>query len=119
MQIKTIEPNETVGYGRKFKAIKSTRIATVPIGYADGIPRVWGTKNGYVLINNKKAPITGSICMDMLMVDVSDIACQEGDEVIVFGEELSVQIIADSIDTISYEIFTGISQRVKRIFFEE
>lgn len=119
MQIKTIEPNETVGYGRKFKAIKSTRIATVPIGYADGIPRVWGAKNGYVLINNKKAPITGSICMDMLMVDVSDIACQEGDEVIVFGEELSVQIIADSIDTISYEIFTGISQRVKRIFFEE
>ncbi len=119
MQIKTIEADESVGYGRRYRAIRSTQIATVPIGYADGIPRIWGAKNGYVIINGMKAPIIGSICMDMLMVDVSAIDCEEGDEVILFGEELSAQIIADAIETISYEIFTGISQRVKRIFFEE
>lgn len=119
MQVKGIEVAESVGYGRRFRAVQPTKIATVPIGYADGIHRVWGSNGGYVLIQGQKAPITGSICMDMLMVDVSAINCKEGDEVIVFGEDLPTTVIAEAIHTIPYEILTSVSQRVKRIFFEE
>ncbi|WP_353119716.1 bifunctional UDP-N-acetylmuramoyl-tripeptide:D-alanyl-D-alanine ligase/alanine racemase [Myroides odoratus] len=119
MQVKEINTAESVGYGRRFRAEHPTKIATVPIGYADGIHRIWGSNGGYVLIQNKKAPITGSICMDMLMVDVTDIHCHEGDEVIIFGEDLPTTIIAEAIQTIPYEIITSVSQRVKRIFFEE
>lgn len=119
MQVKEIETAESVGYGRRFRASKPTKIATVPIGYADGIHRVWGSNGGYVMIQNKKAPITGSICMDMLMVNVTEIDCAEGDEVIIYGEELPTTVIAAAIHTIPYEIITSVSQRVKRIFFEE
>ncbi|QQU03691.1 bifunctional UDP-N-acetylmuramoyl-tripeptide:D-alanyl-D-alanine ligase/alanine racemase [Myroides odoratus] len=119
MQVKEIDTAESVGYGRRFRAEHPTKIATVPIGYADGIHRVWGSNGGYVLIQNQKAPITGSICMDMLMVDVTAINCREGDEVIIFGEDLPTTIIAEAIHTIPYEIITSVSQRVKRIFFEE
>lgn len=119
MQVKEIEAGESVGYGRRFRATQSTKIATVPIGYADGVHRLWGSKGGYVLIQNQKAPITGSICMDMLMVDVTQIDCKEGDEVVIFGENLPTTIIAKAIETIPYEIITSVSQRVKRIFFEE
>lgn len=119
MQVKEIDTAESVGYGRRFRAEHPTKIATVPIGYADGIHRVWGSNGGYVLIQNQKAPITGSICMDMLMVDVTAINCKEGDEVIIFGEDLPTTIIAEAIHTIPYEIITSVSQRVKRIFFEE
>ncbi|WP_158962228.1 bifunctional UDP-N-acetylmuramoyl-tripeptide:D-alanyl-D-alanine ligase/alanine racemase [Myroides fluvii] len=119
MQVKEIEAAESVGYGRRFRAARPTKVATVPIGYADGIHRVWGSNGGYVLVQNKKAPITGSICMDMLMVDVTAIECKEGDEVIIFGEDLPTTVIADAIHTIPYEIITSVSQRVKRIFFEE
>ncbi|CAM4087098.1 bifunctional UDP-N-acetylmuramoyl-tripeptide:D-alanyl-D-alanine ligase/alanine racemase [Flavobacterium antarcticum] len=118
-QIRTIEKNESVGYGRKFVAIQSMKIATIPIGYADGISRLWGNEIGYVMINNQKAPILGSICMDMLMVDCSGINCTEGDKVIVFGENPSVKEIAKKTHTIPYEILTSISQRVKRIFYRE
>ena len=119
MQIKEIDAGESVGYGRRFRATQPTKIATVPIGYADGIHRVWGSNGGYVLIQQQKAPITGSICMDMLMVDVSAIHCKEGDEVIIFGEDLPTTVIAEAIHSIPYEILTSVSQRVKRIFFEE
>ncbi|MDM1044046.1 bifunctional UDP-N-acetylmuramoyl-tripeptide:D-alanyl-D-alanine ligase/alanine racemase [Myroides sp. 1354] len=119
MQVKEIETGESVGYGRRFRATGKTKIATVPIGYADGIHRLWGSNGGYVLIENQKAPITGSICMDMLMVDVTAIDCREGDEVIIFGADLPTTIIAEAIHTIPYEIITSVSQRVKRIFFEE
>ncbi len=119
MQVKEIEEAESVGYGRRFRAEQPTKIATVPIGYADGIHRVWGSNGGYVLIQHQKAPITGSICMDMLMVDVSSINCKEGDEVIIFGEDLPTTVLAEAIHTIPYEILTSVSQRVKRIFFEE
>lgn len=118
-QIRTIEKNESVGYGRKFVAIKSMKIATIPIGYADGISRLWGNEIGYVMINNQKAPILGSICMDMLMVDCTGINCTEGDKVIVFGPNPSVKEIAEKTHTIPYEILTSISQRVKRIFYRE
>ncbi|TPD65354.1 bifunctional UDP-N-acetylmuramoyl-tripeptide:D-alanyl-D-alanine ligase/alanine racemase [Flavobacterium microcysteis] len=118
-QIRTIQAGESVGYGRRFMAEKETRIATIPIGYADGIRRSWGNQVGYVLIKNQKAPIVGSICMDMLMVDVSAIDCLEGDPVIIFGENPNVTYIADKLGTIPYEILTGISHRVKRVFYRE
>ncbi len=118
-QIRTIQAGESVGYSRRFIADKPTKIATIPIGYADGISRHWGNGVGYVLIKNKKAPIVGSICMDMLMVDVSEIDCKEGSEVILFGENLSVSFMANQLTTIPYEIMTSISQRVKRVFCRE
>lgn len=119
LQIKDIEVGESVGYSRRFRAETATRIATLPVGYADGISRAWGNGKGYVLINGKKAPIVGSICMDMMMVNVTDIACSEGDKAIIFGENPKVTTIASAIGTIPYEILTGISQRVKRVFFKE
>ncbi|HLP65839.1 bifunctional UDP-N-acetylmuramoyl-tripeptide:D-alanyl-D-alanine ligase/alanine racemase [Flavobacterium sp.] len=118
-QVRTIHEGESVGYSRRFMATKTTKIATIPIGYADGISRHLGNGVGYVTIKNKKAPIVGSVCMDMLMVDVTDIDCKEGNEVIIFGKDPSVQFIAKQLGTIPYEIMTSISQRVKRIFYRE
>ena len=118
-QIRSIKPGESVGYGRRFIAEKPTKIATIPIGYADGISRLWGNEIGFVTINNQKATIVGSICMDMLMVDVTGIPCNEGDSVIIFGKSPSVNFIAEKTHTIPYEILTSISQRVKRIFYRE
>ncbi len=118
-QIRNIDTGESVGYGRRFIAEKPTRIATIPIGYADGISRHWGNGLGYVTINNSKATIIGSICMDMLMVDITEINCKEGDEVILFGESPTVSFIASKLNTIPYEILTSISQRVKRVFYRE
>lgn len=118
-QIKEIKKGETVGYGRKGKAEKDIKIATVPIGYADGYNRKLGNGNGYMLINGEKAPTIGNICMDMCMLNVSGINCKEGDEVLVFGEELPITIIAEQLNTIPYEILTSISRRVKRIYFQE
>ena len=118
-QIRIINKGESVGYGQKFIAKKETKIATIPIGYADGIFRSWGNEVGFVLIRGQKATIVGSICMDMLMVDVSNFYCYEGDEVVLFGENLSVSLIAKSLNTIPYEILTSISQRVKRIFYRD
>jgi alanine racemase len=118
-QIRTIQAGESVGYGRRFIADKPTKIATIPIGYADGISRHWGNGVGYVTINNQKATIVGSICMDMLMVDCSEINCKEGDAVIIFGESPTVAFMANQLQTIPYEILTSISQRVKRVFYRE
>jgi alanine racemase len=117
-QIRTVNENESIGYNRKFMVKKQMKIATIPIGYADGIRRAWGNEKGYVLIHNQKATILGNICMDMLMVDVTFIPCEERDEVIIFGENPHVQEIASVCDTIPYEILTSISQRVKRIFYK-
>lgn len=118
-QIRTIESGESVGYGRGFIAKKTTVVATIPIGYADGISRHWGNEVGFVTIDGQRAPIVGSICMDMLMADVSGIVCKEGDKVVIFGESPTVIEIAKALQTIPYEILTGISQRVKRIFYRE
>ena len=118
-QIRTISSGESVGYGRRFIAEKMTKIATIPIGYADGISRRWGNGLGYVTINNQKAYIVGSVCMDMLMVDVSEIDCNEGDSVVIFGKDPTVTLLAEKLNTIPYEILTGISQRVQRVFFRE
>jgi alanine racemase len=119
-QIKKIKAGETVGYGRKAKVKKDSTIATVRIGYADGYSRILGNGVGKMWIQNKLVPVIGNVCMDMTMLDVTGIKnIKEGDEVIVFGEPLSLQTVADWAQTIPYEIMTGISQRVKRIYFEE
>lgn len=116
-QLRTVPKGESVGYGRRFVAEIPTIVATIPIGYADGISRAWGNGVGFVTIKDKKAIILGSICMDMMMVDVTEIDCTEGDAVIVFGENPTVSEIAKKLHTIPYEILTSISQRVKRVFY--
>ena len=118
-QIRTIPAGDSVGYGRKFIAQQTTKVATIPIGYADGLSRGWGNGVGYITIKNKKAKILGSICMDMLMVDVTEIDCKEGDAVIIFGKSPAVIEIARALNTISYEVLTSISQRVKRVFYRD
>ena len=119
-QIKTLEPGDTVGYGRRGLASRPSRIATVSLGYADGLLRRAGNGRFSLLIRGKRAPIFGTICMDMTMVDVTDIPeAREGDTVVIFGKDLPVQELAACLDTMPYEIFTGISDRVKRIYIQE
>lgn len=118
-QIKTVHPGETVGYGRNFVADRLTRIAVIPIGYADGYSRRFGNGVGSVLINGSRAPIAGTVCMDMCMADVTDIQCQEDDTVVLFGEGQPVGLVASWMGTIPYEVLTTVGQRVKRIYFEE
>ncbi|MCP3932624.1 MAG: bifunctional UDP-N-acetylmuramoyl-tripeptide:D-alanyl-D-alanine ligase/alanine racemase [Bacteroidetes bacterium] len=119
-QIKSLDKGETAGYSRLGRASQAMRIATISVGYADGLPRSAGNGNYELSILNHKAPIVGNVCMDMCMVDVTNIPqVQEGDEVIVFGKNHRVEGLAESTGTIPYEIFTGISQRVKRIYTQE
>ncbi len=119
-QIKEIPAGDSIGYGRKSISQKKRRIATISIGYADGYPRALSDKNAYVLIQGKKAAVQGSICMDMCMIDISNIPeAAEGDEVIIFGDSLPIEQLAEWAGTIPYEIMTGISQRVKRIYENE
>jgi alanine racemase len=119
LQIKNIPQEETVGYGRKEKLDHDARIATIRFGYADGLDRKFGNRVGKVLINNQFAPIVGNICMDLTMVDVTDIKAEEGDSAILFGEQLTVTDLADSIGTIPYEILTSVLPRVKRVYVKE
>lgn len=114
-QIHTVKKGETVGYNRAFKASETTKTATLPVGHADGIKRLFGNKRGWVTVHGKKAYIIGNVCMDMIMIDVTEIDCEEGDEVIVFGENPSADELTQVINTIPYELITGISQRVKRV----
>ena len=118
-QIKRIHAEETIGYNRSAKANKEMIIAIVPMGYADGLNMKLGHGQGKLLVNGKFAPIVGDICMDMCMIDITNIPAIEGDEVIVFGENYPIWKIAEVVDTIPYEILTGISRRVKRIYFQE
>ena len=119
LQIKTLKVNDTVGYGRKELLDHDAKIATIRIGYADGLSRQFGNRKGKVLINGEFAPIIGDVCMDLCMVDVTNINANEGDSVTIFGEELSVIELAKLIDTIPYEILTAVSPRVKRIYIKE
>jgi len=118
-QLHTLQPGEGVGYGRRSIADTVRVIATLPVGYADGLRRSLGNGKWHVLIKGQKAPIVGSVCMDMCMVDVTGIDCREGDEVVVFGAENSVAEMAHCADTIPYEILTGISARVPREYVGE
>lgn len=115
-QIHKIGPGQSVGYNRGFISKTTTVTATLPLGHADGIGRIYGNKKGYVWINGKLAPIIGNVCMDMIMIDVTGMDCKEGDEVVIFGKNHSADKMARYADTISYEILTGISQRIKRIY---
>ncbi|MBP6284413.1 MAG: bifunctional UDP-N-acetylmuramoyl-tripeptide:D-alanyl-D-alanine ligase/alanine racemase [Paludibacteraceae bacterium] len=120
LQIKQIHPEETIGYSRNGKVHRESLIATIPIGYADGLKRNLGNGNGYVLINGQKAPFIGNICMDISMIDITDIPnVQEGESVIVIGGDIHINELAQKSGTIPYEILTGISQRVKRIYYQE
>lgn len=116
-QIRTIQPGDTVGYGRHFKAETPARIATIPIGYADGLNRKLGNGLGYFCIHDSPAQIVGSICMDMTMVDVTDIDCEAGDAVVILGADPSLTTLAKKLDTIPYEILTSLSPRIKRRYF--
>ncbi|CAL1521574.1 bifunctional UDP-N-acetylmuramoyl-tripeptide:D-alanyl-D-alanine ligase/alanine racemase [Chitinophaga sp. MM2321] len=119
-QLKQLEPGDTVGYGARWEAKVPSVTATVRIGYADGYPRRLSNGTGKMLVRGKLAPVVGAVAMDMLMLDVTHIPeVMEGDAAIVFGEELSVQELSDWAETIPYEILTGISQRVKRVYFQE
>ncbi|MBR0273827.1 MAG: bifunctional UDP-N-acetylmuramoyl-tripeptide:D-alanyl-D-alanine ligase/alanine racemase [Bacteroidaceae bacterium] len=117
LQIRDVPADETVGYSRKGRLTRDSRIAALPIGYADGLDRHLGCGNGYCLVNGQKAPYVGNICMDVCMIDVTDIDCREGDQAVIFGPELSPAILADAIGTIPYEILTSVSPRVKRVYY--
>jgi alanine racemase len=118
-QIKTIAANESVGYARKAIENRARKIAVLAIGYADGLNRLLSNGKGSFLINGKQAPIVGNVCMDMCMVDVSNVPCNEGDEAILFGREQSILDVAKALQTIPYEVLTAISQRVKRVYVSE
>ena len=118
-QIRNVSANETIGYNRKGKLKRDTVVATVAIGYADGINRRLGNGVGKMLVNGKPAPIIGNVCMDMCMLDITDVKAREGDEVIVFGSDYPVTIMAEATGTIPYEILVNVSQRVKRVYFQE
>ncbi len=119
-QIKNVPQNETIGYSRRGVLQRDSRIATISIGYADGLLRGAGNGQFSVYLHGQRAPIVGSVCMDMTMIDVTDILeATEGDEVEIFGSHLPVQALAKVLNTIPYEVFTGISERVKRVYFQE
>lgn len=119
LQIKALRKGETVGYGRRGILERDSRIATLPIGYADGLNRHLGNGRGFVLIAGQRVPFIGSICMDASMIDVTDVFAEEGDVVYLFGEGLPISEVAEWLDTIPYEVLTSVSNRVKRIYFKE
>jgi len=118
-QIKNIPANETIGYSRKGLTTRDSKIATVPIGYADGLSRKLGNGRGKMIVKGKPAPIIGNVCMDMCMIDITDINANENDEVIVFGEAYPITEVAKDVGTIPYEILTNVSRRVKRVYYQE
>jgi alanine racemase len=118
-QIREVKAGESIGYSRKGKAIKQMKVATIAVGYADGYSRAFSGGVGEVLVNGKRARVVGNVCMDMTMIDITGLEAKEGDEVILFGEDLPIQELATKINTIPYEILTNTSERVKRVFVAE
>ena len=119
LQMRHVPKTDTVGYSRKGKLERDSVIAAIPIGYADGLNRHLGNRHCYCLVNGQKAEYVGNICMDVALIDVTDIPCKEGDQVEIFGEHLPVTVLSDVLDTIPYEVLTGISNRVKRVYFQD
>lgn len=119
IDIREIQGDEAIGYGRHGRIERPTKVATIPVGYADGINRKFGNGAIKVMINGSLAPTIGNICMDASMIDVTGIECQEGDSVEIFGENINVQSLADTLGTIPYEILTSVSPRVKRVYYRE
>ena len=119
LQLRHVPKDETVGYSRKGVLTRDSVIAAIPIGYADGLNRHLGRGKGYCLVNGQKAPYVGNICMDVALIDVTDIPCKEGDTVEIFGEHLPVTVLSDILDTIPYEVLTGVSNRVKKVYYQD
>ncbi len=119
LQIRDVRAGESIGYGRNTVVARDSRIAALPIGYADGLDRRLGNRNGFCIVNSRRAEYVGNICMDVCMADVTDIDCKEGDEAEIFGANLPVTTLAATLKTIPYEILTGVSARVKRVYFKE
>ena len=119
LQLRHVKAGESVGYSRRTILDRDSMIGAIPIGYADGLNRLLGNRHGYCLVNGQKAEYVGNICMDVAMIDVTDIDCQEGDQVEIFGNNLPVTVLSDTIDTIPYEVLTGVSNRVKRIYYQD
>lgn len=118
LQIRDVPAGDSIGYSRKTVLDRPSRIAAIPIGYADGLNRHLGNRRGYCLVNGQKADYVGNICMDVCMIDVTDIPCREGDSVEIFGEALPVTVLSDLLGTIPYEVLTSVSNRVKRVYFQ-
>ena len=119
LQLRRVPAGDTVGYSRKGTIDHDSVIAAIPIGYADGLNRHLGNRRGYCLVNGKRAEYVGNICMDVAMIDVTGVDCKEGDTVEIFGEHLPVTVLSDILDTIPYEVLTCISNRVKRVYFQD
>ncbi|ANW94806.1 alanine racemase [Wenyingzhuangia fucanilytica] len=117
-QIRTVKKGDSISYNMAFTAQKDEKIAIIPIGHADGFSRPLGCGNGYVTINGQKAYTSGNVCMDMILVNVTNIDCKEGDEVIIFNNQKTVEEFAKICNTISYEILTAMAQRIKRTFID-
>ena len=118
LQLRHVPKEETVGYSRRGTLTRDSIIAAIPIGYADGLDRRLGNRNAYCLVNGQKAEYVGNICMDVALIDVTDIPCQEGDQVEIFGRNLPVTVLSDVMNTIPYEVLTSVSNRVKRVYFQ-
>ena len=119
LQIRDVPKGDSIGYSRRTVLDRDSRIAAIPIGYADGLNRHLGNRGCYCLVNGQKADYVGNICMDVCMLDVTDIDCKEGDQVEIFGDHLPVTVLSDALGTIPYEVLTGISNRVQRIYIQE
>ena len=119
LQLRRVPKEETVGYSRKGKLERDSIIAAIPIGYADGLNRRLGNRHCYCLVNGQKAEYVGNICMDVALIDVTDIPCEEGDSVEIFGKNLPVTVLSDVLETIPYEVLTSVSNRVKRVYFQD
>lgn len=118
-QIRSVEAGKSIGYGRAGIAEKSTRIAVIPVGYGDGFRRSLSQGNGHVVIQDQKCPVIGNVCMDMTMIDIGDIPAEVGDPVEIIGNSISIVELAEQMDTIPYEVLTGISRRVQRLYVED
>ena len=119
LQIREVPKGDSIGYSRRTILDRNSRIAAIPIGYADGLNRHLGNRGCYCLVNGQKAYYVGNICMDVCMIDVTGIECKEGDQVEIFGDNLSVTVLSDALGTIPYEVLTGVSNRVQRIYIQE
>ena len=119
LQIRHVAKDETVGYSRKGVLKRDSRIAAIPIGYADGLDRHLGNRHGYCIVNGQKAEYVGNICMDVALIDVTDIPCYEGDQVEIYGRQLPVSVLSDILGTIPYEVLTSVSNRVKRVYYQD
>ena len=119
LQIREVPKGDSIGYSRRTILDRNSRIAAIPIGYADGLNRHLGNRGCYCLVNGQKAYYVGNICMDVCMIDVTGIECKEGDQVEIFGDNLPVTVLSDALGTIPYEVLTGVSNRVQRIYIQE